>query len=132
MKHQTKLTLTSTTPEHIGLKNRPRAYAGTITAHNPYSDLRKKYEPPHEKTNNLHMRNQRRRSVRSNCEADHRPCFRYTDSTISLFSKSKIYSLQSSSVPAQLGLHLCRNPCGVDLLPSHVQYYCHRGTRLTP
>ena len=27
MKHQTKLTLTSTTPEHIGLKNRPRATA---------------------------------------------------------------------------------------------------------
>ena len=26
MKHQTKLTLTSTTPEHIGLKNRPRVY----------------------------------------------------------------------------------------------------------
>ena len=25
MKHQTKLTLTSTTPEHIGLMNRPRA-----------------------------------------------------------------------------------------------------------
>ena len=97
------------------------SYAGTITAHNPYSDFRKKYEPPHEKTNNLHMRNQRRRSVRSNCEADHRSCFRYTDSTISLFSKSKIYSLQSSSVPAQLGLHLCRNHCGVDLLPSHVQ-----------
>ena len=24
MKHQTKLTLTSTTPEHIGLMNRPR------------------------------------------------------------------------------------------------------------
>ena len=24
MEHQTKLTLTSTTPEHIGLKNRPR------------------------------------------------------------------------------------------------------------
>ena len=24
MKHQTKLTLTSTTPEHIGLKNKPR------------------------------------------------------------------------------------------------------------
>ena len=24
IKHQTKLTLTSTTPEHIGLKNRPR------------------------------------------------------------------------------------------------------------
>ena len=54
-------------------------------------------------------------------KADHRPCFRYTDSTISLFSKSKISSLQSSSVHAQLGLHLCRNPSGVDLLPSHVQ-----------
>ena len=26
MKHQTKLTLTSTTPEHIGLKNRPRDF----------------------------------------------------------------------------------------------------------
>ena len=25
------------------------SYAGTITAHNPYSDFRKKYEPPHEK-----------------------------------------------------------------------------------
>ena len=27
MKHLTKLTLTSTTPEHIGLKNRPRYIA---------------------------------------------------------------------------------------------------------
>ena len=27
MKHPTKLTLTSTTPEHIGLKNRPRGFA---------------------------------------------------------------------------------------------------------
>ena len=34
------------------------------------------YEPPHEKTNNLHMQNQRRRS------ADQCLCFRYTDSTI--------------------------------------------------
>ena len=27
--------------------------------------------------------------LRSNCEADQRLCFRYTDSTIPLFSKSK-------------------------------------------
>ena len=39
-----------------------------------------KHEPPHEKTNILHMRKQRRRSdqLRSNCEADQRLCFRNT------------------------------------------------------
>ena len=47
-----------------------------------------KINPAHEKTNNLHMRKQRR----SNCEADQRLCFRYTDSTITLLSKSKISS----------------------------------------
>ena len=31
--------------------------------------------------------------LRSNCEADQRLCFRYTDSTIPLLSKSKISSL---------------------------------------
>ena len=31
--------------------------------------------------------------LRSNCEADQRLSFRYTDSTISLLSKSKISSL---------------------------------------
>ena len=31
--------------------------------------------------------------LRSNCEADHRLCFRYMDSTIPLLSKSKIFSL---------------------------------------
>ena len=31
MKHQTKLTLTSTTPEHIGLKNRPRDHKTSLT-----------------------------------------------------------------------------------------------------
>ena len=40
----------------------------------------------------------------SNCEADHRLCFRYTDSTISLLSKSKIFSLYPSSVTVQPGL----------------------------
>ena len=37
--------------------------------------------------------------LRSNCEADH--CFRYTDSTIPLLSKSKISSFYPASVTAQ-------------------------------
>ena len=54
--------------------------------------------------------------LRSNCEADQRLCFRYTDSTIPLLSKSKF---QASSLAAQAGL--CRTwsepkllvfPCG--------------------
>ena len=44
--------------------------------------------------------------LRSNCEADQRLCFRYTDSTIPLLSKSKISSLYPSSVLVQLSL--CR------------------------
>ena len=36
--------------------------------------------------------------LRSNCEADERLCFRYMDNTIYLLSKSKISSLQPSSV----------------------------------
>ena len=51
------------------------------------------YEPPHGKTNNLQRRKQRRRSACSNCEADQRLCFCYTDSTIPLLSKFKISSL---------------------------------------
>ena len=39
-------------------------------------------------------------------EADQRLCFRYTDSTIPLLSKSEISSLQPSSVVVQSGL--CR------------------------
>ena len=44
------------------------------------------YEPPYGKTKNLHRRKQRRRSDQlcSNCEADQRLCFRYSDSTFSL------------------------------------------------
>ena len=50
-------------------------------------------EPPHGKTNNLHMRKQRRRSAsRLHREADQRLCFRYTDSTIPLLLKSEISS----------------------------------------
>ena len=40
----------------------------------------------------------------SNCEADQRLCFRYTDSTIPLLSKSEISSLWPSSVAEQPGL----------------------------
>ena len=44
--------------------------------------------------------------LRSNCEADQRLCFRYTDSTIPLLPKSEISSFKPSSVAAQAGL--CR------------------------
>ena len=44
-------------------------------------------EPLLEKTNNLHMRKQRRRSA-----ADQRLCFRYRDYRIPLLIKSKISS----------------------------------------
>ena len=40
----------------------------------------------------------------SYCEADQCLCFRYTDSTIPLLSKSKISSLYPSSVTVQSGL----------------------------
>ena len=43
---------------------------------------------------------------RSNCKADQRHCFRYTDSTIPLLSKSKISSLLPSSVTVQPSLCL--------------------------
>ena len=36
--------------------------------------------------------------LRSNCEADQRLCFRYTDSTIPFLSKSEISSFWSASV----------------------------------
>ena len=39
---------------------------------------------------------------RSNCEADQRLCFRYTDSTIPLFSKCKTSTLSPSSVMSDL------------------------------
>ena len=42
--------------------------------------------------------------LRSNCEADQRLCFRYTDSTIPMPSKSKISLLLPSSVIVQIGL----------------------------
>ena len=44
--------------------------------------------------------------LRSNCEADQRLCFRYTDSTIPLLPKSGISSVKPSSMAVQPGL--CR------------------------
>ena len=44
--------------------------------------------------------------LRSNCEAEQLLCFRYTDSTIPLLSKSKFSSLYPSSMTVQPGL--CR------------------------
>ena len=42
--------------------------------------------------------------LRSNCEADQRLCFRYTDSIISLLLKSEISSFWPSSVTVHAGL----------------------------
>ena len=42
--------------------------------------------------------------LRSNCEADQRLCFRYSDSTIPLLSKSKISSFYPASVDVKTGL----------------------------
>ena len=42
--------------------------------------------------------------LRSNCAADQRLCFRYTDSNIPLLSKFKILSLLPSSMAVQPGL----------------------------
>ena len=39
--------------------------------------------------------------LRSSCQADQRICFRYTDSTIPILSKSEISSLLPSSVTVQ-------------------------------
>ena len=47
--------------------------------------------------------------LRSNCAADQRLCFRYTDSTIPLLPKSEISSLELSSVVVQPGLCLTKS-----------------------
>ena len=52
--------------------------------------------------------------LRSNCEADQRLCFRYTDSTIPLLLKLEISSLYPSSVLVKPGL--CRTCSETTLL----------------
>ena len=51
------------------------------------------FGPRHEKTNDMHMETKGADQLHSNCEADQRLCFRYTDSAIPLLSTSKISSL---------------------------------------
>ena len=52
--------------------------------------------------------------LRSNCEADQRLCFRYSDSTITLLGKSEISSFYLLSVLVQAGL--CRTCSETTLL----------------
>ena len=42
--------------------------------------------------------------LRSNCEADQRLCFRYSDSTVPLLLKSEILSIWPAPVTVQVGL----------------------------
>ena len=51
------------------------------------------FEPGHEKTGFLPCENKGADQLRSNCEADQRLCFRYTDRTIPPLPKPKISSL---------------------------------------
>ena len=52
--------------------------------------------------------------LRSNCEADQRLCFRYTDSTVPLLLKSEISSFYLFPVLVQVGL--CQTCSGTTLL----------------
>ena len=61
-------------------------------------------EPRHEKTGFLPMRNKGADQLRSNCEADQRLCFCYTDSTLSLLIKSEISSFCAASGTVHIGL----------------------------
>ena len=56
------------------------------------------FEPRHEKTNFLHTRKKPRRTACGIRSADQCLCFHYMYSTISLFLKSKMLSLLSTSV----------------------------------
>ena len=72
-----------------------------------YSDscVRNIIEPRHEKTQFCLCENKAADQLRSNCKADQRLCFRYTDSTISLLHKSEHpASFLRSFVAVQTGL----------------------------
>ena len=57
-----------------------------------YVYAKKVYEPPREKTYNLHMQNKDADQLRGDREADQCLCFRYTDSTCPILLKSEISS----------------------------------------
>ena len=61
-------------------------------------------EPHHEKTRFCICKNKGAEQLYSNCTADQCLCFRYTNCTIPLLSKSKISSLYLSSVTVVTGL----------------------------
>ena len=63
------------------------------------------FEPRHEKTGFCLCKNKGADQLRSNCKADRRLCFSYTDTTILLLSKSKISGLLPS-VTVHAGLCL--------------------------
>ena len=63
--------------------------------------------------------------LRGNREADQRLCFRYTDSTIPLLSKSEISNLEPSSVAAQPGLCQTIRIHIVGFLMTRLKYYFH-------
>ena len=72
-------------------------------------------EPPHGKTNNLHMRKKKDADqLRGNREADQRLCLRYTDSRLPLLFKYEISSFQLTSVTVQSDL--CRTCSETTLL----------------
>ena len=60
-------------------------------------------EPPHHKTNIVHMRNKGADQLCSNCTADQHLCFRYMYSTILLLLIFKDSSFYHSSVTVQTG-----------------------------
>ena len=58
-----------------------------------YLKVKNLFEQPHEKTNNLHIcENKDADQIRGNREADQRLCFHYTDSTVPFLLKSEISS----------------------------------------
>ena len=80
----------------------------------------------------LHMRNpticicknKAADQLRSNCKADQRLCFRFTDSTIPLLSKFEILSLQLFSVAVQPSLcRICSETQIVGFLTHRLNYF---------
>ena len=61
-------------------------------------------EPRHKKADFCLCENKGADQLRSNCEADQRLCFRYTDSTLSLLIKSEISSFYAASGTVHVGL----------------------------
>ena len=84
------------------------------------------------KIGRLHIRKQRHRSALRYSKADQRLCFRYMDSTIPLLPKSKISSLQPSSVLVQSNLSRTwaeTQMTGFLLTPLKFMFHCHNSNQ---